>query len=1746
MNVFEIHERLIAEYRRFTEGGVVIRDERIRKHVRNNLEGGAQWPDPYLSLNPFFKSGGNIRDHVKEGLLHPECAEIFQKDKKPNQSTCDGVPLTLHHHQKEAVEAAQAGDSYVLTTGTGSGKSLSYILPIVDRVLNEPSTGKRVRAIIVYPMNALANSQLEELTKFLEHGYEGRQSPVTFARYTGQEDQSARERIQKNPPDILLTNYVMLELMLTRPEERKSLISMARGLDFLVFDELHTYRGRQGADVAWLIRRVKEACDAPDVQCVGTSATMSSDGTFAEQRRKVAEVATSLFGTPMDSHHVITETLEAATRDSGRPVTAELLARCPDEIPGDYDGLKTDPVAHWIERSFGLDVSPEGELVRRKPDTVPSAADRLAHEAGIDGSDLAKQAIENVLLKGSRATHPVTERPLFAFRLHQFLSRGDNVHVTLEAPEERHITRDYQVEVPDSGGRRLYSAVFCRDCGQEYLPVFRSQDDSTGRKRFRPRRENDESDDKYQTGGYLYISSVKPWPDHIDDPATYERLPDTWMETDSHGYPRVKPHYRDRVPRNVEVNFRGDEEPGTLKATFIPGRFQFCLQCEIVHESTRGRSFGRLAALNQEGRSSATSVISSTIVEEMKKSDLAPKAKKLLSFVDNRQDAALQSGHFNDFVEVVRIRSGLLHALRSAEDHTLHSFDLSRRVFESLGIRTDEYTDPKALTGVRKQAQQALLAVLTFKLVTDLAGGWRVTMPNLEQTGQLVIGFPDLEELVSEDRFWSDADPILRDAPREVRKDLCEALLNTMRRELAIEAPCLDINEFNSIVGRSQSLKEQWRLDENTDSPGQTIVYPMQSPGKGGDRYEKYWSGRGRVGRFVKNRLQEHTTATIDSAVSEGIIASLLEVLTDAGLVVKITPRSGYRPGRRRRTSGIPGYRVNVDALSWKLGEGKSGMVDPLRATVAEDHDRPVNEFFRDLYARSAENLAGLFSQEHTAQVDPAEREDREKRFRTGELSVLYCSPTMELGVDISELNAVMLRNVPPTPANYAQRSGRAGRSGQQALVVTYCAVGNNHDQYYFQNRRDMVAGAVSAPRLDLANEDLIRSHVHAMWLPESGIKLGSSLTSVIDVSPMDAPDSDHRTGMRIWDEVRDRINDVHSRERTARAARPLLDSLRDRLEATKWWHPGWLDDCLASLPIDFERALGRWWHLYRSAWIDRREQHARVGDHSMSERVRRDAESRRRAAELQRNLLLNSTSNRSALTADFSPYRYLAGEGFLPGYSFPRLPIAAYIPTPRQRNDDGDYVQRPRFLAVSEFGPRALIYHEGRKYEVKRVQLPPSETGDLTTVAARRCDKCGYWHEPESGADRCEMCDSALSGATHNLLELHTVYTQRRDRISTDEEERRRAGFAMQTSYRFSDSERRIRRYDAVAADSAGPIAEISYGDSATVRVVNRRLRRTDPDEPDGFLIDPGNGEWLSGAKAENAVGDEDELSDNPEARRKKRVVPFAQDRRNIMVLHLTDTDDLPEHAVRSFMYALERGIETEFQLEDNELNAEIPAEDGDSEFLLFVESAEGGAGVLRQMQSQGDELARAARKALELAHFDPGTGSDLAAGECGKACYRCLLSYGNQYFHDQIDRHAAKSLLMRLAASETASTSQGVSPDDHFQLLMEATESSLERDFLNFLREHGLALPTEAQVYLPEAEARPDFVYRLPGGDITVFIDGPVHDREPTAERDAEAEVRLEDLGWFPVRFRYDDDWLSAVTDHPTVFGTPKKAED
>ena len=1708
MDVFDLHEHLIGDYAAYTNSFIRIRDERIRQAVDHAIDGGLLWPDPLLQLNPSFEPGASIEDLVKQGVLHESCGQIFRiKEDKDDY----GKPMRLHLHQEQAIRTSAENKAYVLTTGTGSGKSLAYIIPAVDHVLRRGS-GRGIQAIVVYPMNALANSQEDELDKFLLHGFGGSDPAVTYARYTGQESTSDREKILRDPPDILLTNYMMLELILTRVEERP-LVKHASDLRFLVFDELHTYRGRQGADVSMLIRRCREAFQSEQMRCVGTSATMASVGTSHDQARVVGDVTTKIFGESVSSDQVIGETLRRNTAeyDFNQPeiqAALQKLVANGENVPEDFDAFCKNQLASWIETSFGLNREEEtGKLIRRTPRSLQGekkgAAVQLAAQADC-GVTEAREAIKRYLYAGSRIRNPETGFPVFAFRLHQFISRGDTAWASLELEDNRFITLKGQQFVPGDRSRVLMPLVFCRACGQEYYRVDRPTD-LHGKVHAREGYGRSVSDDA--ESGYLYISEAEPWPDDPDE--VMARIPDDWIEIKGS---KQKIKAKQPVPEIMFLAPDGEISSDGIEAAFVPTPFRFCLNpaCNVAYNARQRSDVTKLSTIGSDGRSTATTILALTTVLRLKLDpDLEERAKKLLSFTDNRQDASLQAGHFNDFVEVGLIRSALYRAMKRAGTEGLRYEELIDRVAREMDLPIDFYSNDPELRGpALEETKRALRQVLRYFVYRDLERDWRVTSPNLEQCGLLQVDYLAIDEVAGDQKHWEDknAHASLVAATPEQRAGVIRTLLDHLRRSVAIKEQSLEKIGQEKIVDLSQQrLIDPWILYDVRDLVQGRVAWP-RSRTQSGRPDDVYISSRSNFGQYLrKPGVLPSFDEKFTLEDTDQIICDLFACLKPWGLVEEVRdPVDG---------SSVPGYQLPASILIWRAGDGSAQPVDPLRTTQETTAEATANRYFVEFYQKFAELGAGLEAREHTAQVPALIREERETAFKTADLAILFCSPTMELGVDISQLNVVNMRNVPPTPANYAQRSGRAGRSGQPALVYTYCSGFSPHDQYYFKDPAQMVAGAVTEPKIDLINRDLIKAHVQAVWLAESGLKLGQTLTEVLAVN-------EDQLSLPLQERVLEKLNDSKLRLAALEKSRRLLSRLGAELEGAIWYREDWLEDVLQRVPQSFDAACNRWRSLYRAAVQQRKHQNSVIGDHSRPAIDRDRAKRLRAQAESQITLL---TDPQNVFQGDFYSYRYFASEGFLPGYNFPRLPLSAFIPARRRRRGRDEFLSRARFLAISEFGPRAVIYHEGARYVVNKVNLSfDEETSELNKATMRICSSCGFGHLviDGPGADVCDNCSEELrpTDEIRDMLRLQNVSAKRTHRITSDEEERQRIGYQVQTTFRFAQvgDQSDMRKSEVLNGEQS--LATMRYGDAAQIWRINLGWRKRKNENEHGFLLDVDRGYWATNKDIEGAD------RDDPMTPQVNRVVPYVEDHRNVLTFELAGTHDIVIMA--SLQAALKQAIQQLYQLEPSELSADpLPGPD-DRRLIFFYESAEGGAGVLRQVAENPQALSEIARTALFLCHFDPKTGDDLAARpestiECEAGCYDCLLDYYNQMEHRLIDRKQIVDILLDLAAATTSVSSGSRSRADELDAMMRQCDSQLERTWLQYLFDNKLRLPTDAQLLVKECQTRPDFSYR--SDNTHVYIDGPHHFDEPQKTKDKEITKRLQDAGHMVIRFCY-----------------------
>jgi len=1631
MKAFEFDHRLVDAYARFSRSFSTIRSDDLKSEVDRQYDAGRFWPDAMLSLNPKFLQGPTVDDLVASGDLDEATGRIFRFGSEP---------LQFHRHQAQSIAKARAGQSYVVTTGTGSGKSLCFFVPVVDAIVRARKAGKprRTSAIFVYPMNALANSQLKGIEDFIsKSGLTDDLKPVV-RRYTGQESQEQRQRIAENPPDILLTNFMMAELLLTRQDKLDTkVIENASGLNFIVLDELHTYRGRQGADVAILVRRLRNRC-TPDKApiCIGTSATMASEGSDINRAQAVANVASRLFGIPLGPESVIDESLRRATDDRLKlddvrqklaPVlTSVLPAELTDEV------LTRHPLAVWTELAIGL--VDAHELKRKKPIPFENAVTLLSQDSGVD-VETCRSGLETFL---TRVSLPETERggsgtgAFLAFKLHQFISGAGEIFTTLTG-KPRNVLFEGQLEDPSAPGHRLYPTRFCRECGHE-VHVITKTEDAEGIL-FLPRSIDDAplDDQEGETAGYLTLTGDgDPEYDFTGEIETY---PEDWRE-ERNGIERLRANRKRRMPQMITVAPNGRHDSSGESFWFIPGKFGFC-PCCLDQPNPNMRERTKLAGLSGEGRSSATTLLVSTALEWMNgnNSGVPKEKRKLLGFTDNRQDAALQAGHFNDFLFVSLLRGAILRAVLDAGDDGIAEDEFGLRVVKALGFtagnkdaRIHWMFDPDAGAVVREDAQRSLAKVLAHRLWTDLRRGWRYTNPSLSVLKLIDAAFIGLDDIAADTERLTAILPDFAALDVAARKAMLQLLLGAMLDGLAVGTEALDLTVLDAVAQKSRNLlRTPWVIDAKETPRSRTTLF-LQAPGKDrvGLREEQTIVRAGhnsRIGRLINRKSVIGTKlGKIDYLT---FMTGLMELLAREGLVSRVDIEAD-----------LQGWRLSPSAVRIIPGEA-------IRTSEAQG-----NRYFHDLYNEIAAHLKaghssywGLEGREHTAQVSQRQREWREWRFRfekedresltksaadlkaAGEseqfLPALFCSPTMELGVDISALNAVYLRNVPPTPANYAQRAGRAGRSGQAAVIVTYCAAQSPHDQYFFVRRDEMVAGVVRPPALDITNEELVRSHLHAVWLGEAKLALSPDIPEILDLAQPGSP---------LKQEIRDVIDRPELMVAALFPMKRVLDQILGSVAGRK---PVWMsepDDFVSAVaqraPQEFDRAFGRWRELYNSARTQLMEANTRSEITGLSGADRR----RIKAAQMQASDQITILEQGKATNgSDFYSYRYLATEGFLPGYNFPRLPLYAFIPGDGKT---GSFLSRARFLAISEFGPRSLIYHEGRAYRVMKAKLPPEvRTGDGSELATRDifiCSNCGACHDGE--VERCHACNAPMAGEmpVQRTLRIDNVEAAPTERITANDEERVRQGFEIQTVFSWPKRDGRVQITEADFRCEDTSILKLQYANSAEISRINKGLKRRAQQTKFGFYIDPRSGYW-------SKSDDEDpDVDVPPDVVRPVRIVPIVRDHKNALLFRFNEPAAFAPETIATVQHAIMRGIAVVFQLEEGEILGEpLPARDNRRAVLAY-EAAEGGAGVLSRLIEDPQALGKVAREALILMHFEK-VDEAISAGDarllvthggeaCVRGCYRCLLSYFNQPDHELIDRTSdeAKQMLIDLARGQ------------------------------------------------------------------------------------------------------------------------------
>ena len=1747
MNIFQFRDKLIDSYKSFSRSFTKIESSDIHSKVEqecNDLK--RYWPEPLLQINPCYKQNKTVAEYCQIGKLHPECDAIF-RDKK-------GKSLHLFSHQDQAIDFASARKSYIVTTGTGSGKSLSFFIPIIDRILKEkaadPHAKPRTRAIILYPMNALANSQLEEVAKFLKNP--NHPTPLSVARYTGQESAEDRLALYLDPPDILLTNYMMLELVLMRHNDRP-LVENCKNLEFLVLDELHTYRGRQGSDVAMLVRRLRSQLEAQDMICIGTSATMSSVGSRDAQNAVVAKIASKIFGTSISPNQVISETLVRVTNPKIDLTTQTsalhdaVVAASTNFVPfSDYEQFRSNPLSVWLE--LKLSITPE--RTRAVPLSVKTVINKLSSDANVEPLE-AESALKNFLSQfGTSDTVKMPNgRSPFAFKLHQFISGPGKVYITLDVPGKRIITLDGQTYATDKAhdGEKLplFEAYFCRDCGQEYIPVWFVKNDQ-GIVQIVPRNIDEVGVGETESFGYVCpVTSTQSFQ------GNNEELPDDWLDPKNPS--KVRSTRKKDVPQRLRFSVQGYTHPEGAEFWVLPGKFKICVNC--LHTYTaRGRDKHRLIGLSGEGRSSATTVMTLQILRQLyempRNPDDSYDFRKLLGFSDNRQDTALQAGHFNDFLNQIVLRGGVVRALQ-ASDTPLRLNDLVNRICSIFHF--DDPHDEKAMRELLnapsktygqllQNAFTALHFSLSYQLIKDLQDRNLYTCPSLERLGLMEISYLGLRELCSDSDAFADS-PVLSALSAQKREELLSAFLDEIRRRQCLSTRYFSATEQRAIRDLGHGLlTHRWdfssvSISGKTKSDGAAFVlsnddikaWPLGTP-------ERFTERSSLIVLLSKLRLWQDVKSTLPSPVTtdrkamQNLVCDMTSCLCQKGIL------------RENKTKFGSFYQLDQDAIMWSFPRNASEV--------------SVNPFFRNLYLdiahmieQDGKTLFEFEAQEHTAQVSSQDREELEMRFRADKddlkkwvetcpdkpfkrLPVLYCSPTMELGIDISALNYVYMRNIPPTAANYVQRAGRAGRSGQQALSLSYCTAMSPHDQWFFRHPEEMVQGVVKEPTLDLSNEAFIKSHLHSVWMTAACIELPTTVCQILDLTKENLP---------VRDDLMEELSSASVTQTAIKLGREVLSQVQGDIQDQPWFSNTYVEHVMQQAAKNFARSFDGWRSLYKATLQQIKlayETNIRPGASSNEKNI-----ANRRYNDASRQKALLETQNLSSTNNDFYSYRYLASQGFLPGYNFPAMPLLAWVPDISNNEDKSTMLSRARFLGLAEFGPRNVIYHRGRIYRIDRLKINVQEgtataANELPTISVAICPHCGYAHilNGETVYNECENCGAALSPDNNiaGLYKVSMVETSEIERISIEDENRRSQGFEMQTLYRFAKTPAgAVLKETSEVLDGNHVIATLTYAPAASVWRVNLGWKHRLNQKTKGFVINPLTGYWRNeGPDADEKETEEDKFQEKTAS---QTIVPFVTDTRNILLFEpkidgkATETLDI---TMATLQAALKRSIEQTYQIESSEIFVEPIPRPKERRMLLIYESGEGGSGVLRDIIKNPDAISRIAREALELMHYDIRDVQDLDAEEleqydnkpgCINGCYGCLLTYYNQPEHALINRHDPDALkfLVALSRAHTPETVISAPPsmDDGKEDLSKA-----ER-FTHWAAANGYLAPDQTPKTFKSLKLTFDGAYSALRCCISF---------SPVAQETVET---LEDIGWQLIDLSDENRWFEIMLTHPEL---------
>lgn len=1518
---------IVGDYQRYLRTLLPLADQRLASALNAAIEDSPLlMRGPIVEGTPAYARGASLRDLIHEGVL-PEKFLTFDSPDLP-------VDRPLYVHQEVATRKAREGRSLVVSTGTGSGKTEAFLIPILARLADELTQGALspgVRALLLYPMNALANDQMKRLRHFLALVPE-----VTFGRYIGDTPHSpaqaartfeqlnpneprlpnellSREEMQATPPHLLLTNYAMLEYLLLRPADMDLFEGEYGGhWRFIVVDEAHVYDGARGSELAMLLRRLRERVSTSQLQCIATSATVGQDS----QPQAVTDFAQALF----DSR------CEWVPSD---PARQDLVSSVRIPVPaGTWGALGPEDYRHLAHadslsatltdlsaRSGVSGVDSYDLLARERTmstlrQALASGAQSVTDLKSTLGTQWTASDLDSLIKVGGQ-TRDSTGVPLLSARYHLWL-RSTEGAFTCASPTSPHVSLARQ-EVCIECQRPAFELACCTRCGTTYLVGHENSDEDPPR--LEPR-----------------VGTVmRPtWVALTDETHADDEDEDVWDESEL--------EVRDAVELCAECGClcpQGSTSCASCGTTqlrsgrVVRGHAKELTGCVVCGSRSHGQ-----VRLFDTGADAAAAVVATSLYQELPPvsgvaGDNPGGGRKLLAFSDSRQGAAYFAPYLNRSYQTILQRRLLLQGIDEASQRDRGPSLLDDVIANTARNATDvEYF-------ARRTSRQAKERAVGLWLSQELVAF--DTRQSLEGLGLVEFTLDDTDRIA--------------------------ALPVWPRLNLLAENGVSFIQELARMIRLQGAIS----FPEGVD-PADEAFAPRLGPifvrEQGSDKRLLSWlPTRG------TNRRLDYTTRVLQRADSSAdpteTLAGIWKMLTmtrDPWLVSSHHRRHGVvfqvdhsMLVAQPRAGDAATYRCDTCAqVSSRSVLGVCptfrcpGTLSPVpSADVYPDHNH-YRHLYRELHPFP------LSVEEHTAQWAATEAAEIQNRFIRGEINALSCSTTFELGVDVGELQAVLLRNVPPGTANYVQRAGRAGRrTASAALVVTF-AQRRSHDLSRFQDPMTMINGIVTPPIIPLGNDRIDRRHAHSVALAQFFRH-------------------EWLTHQRLWRKVGDFF--------APEAGEPQAIDL---VEAFLKQPPASLDAALSAiLPANVQREIG----LAAGAWKDhlvsmlatvRVEVRSEVDYFEEARQEAFDARNDGKVRQLGR--VLETIRKRDLLG-------FLGSRNILPKYGFPVDVVE--LRTQASSNSVGQRLDLSRDLstAVFEYAPGSQIVAGGWMWTSAGVYRLPDR--DLVHGYFAECPHCQYF---EAGlaelAPTCPECAGDRRPQKYVIPEFGFI---------ADRDPVKPGGSPPQRSWSggtyFVEAGQVVRSISS-SRRAGGPTLSLEASQRAKLMAVSTSPSRQ------GFLIC----EWCG-----RGVATTGKTPRSHTHAWKEQECRGPLDRASLAHSYETDvlTIDFPAGLITtqerawSTLYGLLDGAAHVLGIARDDIDGTLWFAGGHPRLILF-DSVPGGAGCVLQIPDRIHDIVERTR-------------AKLASCECGidTSCYSCLRTYRNQIRHHLLSRGEALAFL-------------------------------------------------------------------------------------------------------------------------------------